>query len=366
MAMARSSSPRNAWIDCARIAFVRRSEIDQVIVVDHQRRQVVSLASALEQDDAWLARSRRLPLPRARRKNLKRVGAEFGGLQRGAFERPGNGGVNPYAHHLQFTILHNRGMRSRLLILMLLAVFAFGATTRLYLKDGTFQLVREYQVLEDRVKYLSADRGEWEEIPLELIDLNRTKKEVADREESLRQVAKEDAEEDAAVRAEREEIARIPQDPGAYYIHEAKMEPLKGAEVKFVTDKTRAVLKVLSPIPAVKGKSTVEVDGGASEFRITEDRPEFYFRLNAPENLAIIKLPPKKNVRVVENISKLDITGEVTEDRQVVETFKKAIGDQLYKIWPEKPLPPGEYALIEFTDGAETPQVWDFGVGPLK
>ena len=307
-----------------------------------------------------------LPLPRARREDLKRVRAEFGGFQGGPFEGAGNGGVNPYTHHLQFTILHNRGMRSRLLILMLLAVFAFGATTRLYLKDGTFQLVREYQVLEDRVKYLSADRGEWEEIPLELIDLNRTKKEVADREESLRQVAKEDAEEDAAVRAEREEIARIPQDPGAYYIHEAKMEPLKGAEVKFVTDKTRAVLKVLSPIPAVKGKSTVEVDGGASEFRITEDRPEFYFRLNAPENLAIIKLPPKKNVRVVENISKLDITGEVTEDRQVVETFKKAIGDQLYKIWPEKPLPPGEYALIEFTDGAETPQVWDFGVGPLK
>jgi hypothetical protein len=253
-------------------------------------------------------------------------------------------------------------MRSRFLILMLLAACAFGATTRLYLKDGTYQLVREYQVIEDRVKYLSADRGEWEEIPLELIDLSRTKKEVADREESLRQVAKEDADEDAAVRAEREEIARIPKDPGAYYIHEGKLEPLKVAEVKFVTDKTRAVLKVLSPIPIVSGKSTVEVDGGTSQFRITEERPEFYFRLSAPENLAIIKLPAKKNLRVVETISKLDISGEVTEDRQAVETFKKAIADQLYKIWPEKPLPPGEYALIEFTDGAETPQVWDFAV----
>jgi hypothetical protein len=250
-----------------------------------------------------------------------------------------------------------------ILILMFLAVFAFGATTRLYLKDGTYQLVREYQVLEDRVKYLSSDRGEWEEIPLELVDLNRTKKEVADREESLRQVAKEDAEEDAAVRAEREEIARIPYDPGAYYIHETKLEPLKVGEIKFVTNKTRAVLKVLSPIPAVPGKSTVEMDGAASEFRITEERPEFYFRLRAPENLAIIKLPVKKNVRVVETISKLDISGEVTEDRQMVETFKKAIADQLYKIWPEKPLPPGEYALIEFTDGAESPQVWDFSVG---
>jgi hypothetical protein len=253
-------------------------------------------------------------------------------------------------------------MRSRILILMFFAVFAFGATTRLYLKDGTFQLVREYQVVEDRVKYLSADRGEWEEIPLELIDLNRTKKEVADREESLRQVAKEDADEDAAVKAERDEIARIPKDPGAYYIHETKLEPLKVAEIKFVTNKTRSVLKVLSPIPVVAGKSTVEMDGATSQFHITEERPEFYFRLSNPENLAIIKLPAKKNLRVVETISKLDISGEVTEERQTVDTFKKAIGDELYKIWPEKPLPPGEYALIEFTEGAETPQVWDFTI----
>ena len=164
------------------------------------------------------------------------------------------------------------------------------------------------------------------------------------------------------MRAEREEIARIPQDPGAYYIHDTKLEPLKVAELKFVTNKTRAVLKVLSPIPTVSGKSTVEVDGAISQFRITEERPQFYFRLSAPENLAIIKLPSKKNLRVVENVSKLDITGEVTEERQTVDTFKKAIADQLYKIWPEKPLPPGEYAVIEFTDGAETPQVWDFGV----
>jgi hypothetical protein len=114
----------------------------------------------------------------------------------------------------------------------------------------------------------------------------------------------------------------------------------------------------------------VELDGGASQFRITvgppEDRPEFYLRLSNPENLAIVELSVKKNLRVVENVSKLDITGEVNEERQTVDTFKKAISDQLYKIWPEKPLAPGEYALIEFTEGAVNPQVWDFSVGPAK
>lgn len=256
-------------------------------------------------------------------------------------------------------------MRSRVLILMLLAVLAFGATaTRLYLKDGTYQLVREYQVLEDRVKYMSAERGEWEEIPLELVDLNRTKKEISDHEETLKKQANDDNEEDNAIIAYRAEIAKIPPDNGVFYIHGPMLDPLKIAEVKVVTDKKRAVLKVLSPVPLVTGKSSLEVDGAISQFRVTEDRPEFYFRMSNPENLAIVKMGGKKNLRVVENVTKLDITGEITETRQTVETFTKLIGDQLYKIWPEKPLAPGEYAVIEFTEGAVNPQVWDFGVGP--
>ena len=255
-------------------------------------------------------------------------------------------------------------MRSRFLILMLTAVLAFGATTRLYLKDGSYQLAREYQVLQDRVKYLSADRGEWEEIPLELVDLDRTKKEVANHEETLKKQATDDNAEDAAIIAHRQEIGKIPPDAGVYYIHGEMLEPLKIAEVKVVTDKTRAVLKILSPVPLVTGKSTLEVDGAISQFRVSEDRPQFYFRMNNPENLAMIKMGGKKNLRVVENVTKLDITGEVTETRQKVETFTKLIGDQLYQIWPEKPLAPGEYAVIEYSEGAVNAQVWDFGVGP--
>jgi hypothetical protein len=76
-----------------------------------------------------------------------------------------------------------RPINWRLPVLLLLALSAFGATMRLYMKDGTYQLVREYQVLQDRVKYLSAERGEWEEIPLDLVDLNHTKKEAAEQAE---------------------------------------------------------------------------------------------------------------------------------------------------------------------------------------
>src|SRR5580658_9606404 len=95
---------------------------------------------------------------------------------------------------------HNRAMRWRLpVLLLLLALSAFGATLRLYLKDGTYQLVREYKVLPDRVRYLSAERtGEWEEVPLELVDLNRTKQDAADHAEAVAKEAKEDLEEETA------------------------------------------------------------------------------------------------------------------------------------------------------------------------
>ena len=45
----------------------------------------------------------------------------------------------------------------------------------------------------------------------------------------------------------------------------------------------------------------------------------------------------------------------------MIPTFKKQLGDMLFKIWPEGPLEPGEYAVIEFTDGTANLQVWDFG-----
>ena len=257
-------------------------------------------------------------------------------------------------------------MKFWLYVLLLVAVPAFGETVRLYLKDGNYQLAKEYQVLDDRVKYLSAERGEWEELPLDLVDLNRTKKEAGERQEQLQKEAKEQDEEDTAIRAAQEEAGRVPVEPGAYFIHGDKLEALKQADVKIAKDKKRTVLKVLSPMPIIPGKQTVELDGGAAQFRITEERPEFYFRLSKVEGLAIIKLSSKKTLRVVENANILPVTNEIEEDRQAVPTFKKEVGEQLFKIWPEQPLQPGEYALIQYTYGSLDPQVWDFGVGAAK
>jgi len=252
----------------------------------------------------------------------------------------------------------------RFAILLTVAVAALGANGRLYLKDGDYQLVREYQVLADRVRYFSTERGDWEEIPIELVDLERTKKDAAERQAAIDAEAKQQDVEDKAIREERKEIARVPVEPGVYYVNGDKLETIPLAETEVISSKSRTVLKVLSPVPIVPGKSSVEIKGETAALRVASNTPEFYFRLMEDERFAIIKLTRKKNSRLVENVAILPVTNEVIEDLKQVATFKKQIGDRSYKIWPEKPLDPGEYALVEYTEGSLNLQLWDFGVGP--
>ena len=252
----------------------------------------------------------------------------------------------------------------RAVIALLLFAFLASAADRLYLKDGTYQLTNQYEVKTDRVRYYSTERGEWEEIPLEMVDLDRTKAEVAERKARLESEAKTEAEERAAERAAQKQVASLPTTPGVFYIHGDQIEPVNVAESKFVTDKKRRILKALSPIPLVPGKATVELDGEHAALRVTETRPEFYFRLSDFERFEIVKLTPKKDARVVMNLSILKIQDQrmVDETIQKIDTFKKQEGELLYRIWPEKPLAPGEYALIEYTEGKTNPQIWDFSV----
>jgi hypothetical protein len=249
--------------------------------------------------------------------------------------------------------------------LFLLALAVASAADRLYLKDGSYQLTNQYEVKSDRVRYYSTERGEWEEIPLELVDLDRTKGEVKERETQLATDAKAEAEERAAEKLARKQVAAIPTQPGAYYIRGEQTEAVKQAESKVVSNKKRSILKAISPVPLVPGKATIELDGDHAPLRISDTRPEFYFRLSDYERFEIVKLTPtKKDARIVENLSILQIKDErmVDEMIQKIETFKKQEADLLYRIWPIKPLEPGEYALIQYTEGKMNPQIWDFTV----
>ena len=258
-------------------------------------------------------------------------------------------------------------MRRYLLAFLALALAAWAANLKLYLKDGSYQLVREYKVQTDRIRFYSIERSEWEEIPLEMVDLKRTESEAKERETELARDAKILTEEDNAARELEKEIMRIPQDAGVYWLENNQAKVLPLAETTVHTNKGRSVLKAISPVPLITGKATLEIPGAHSTHIFTDAEQEFYIQLSATQRFGMIKLTPKGQVRIVENLTTLPVVNETEEEREMVPIFEKQLtNDNLYKIWPREPLPAGEYAVVEFTDGKLNIRVWDFAVKPAK
>jgi len=243
--------------------------------------------------------------------------------------------------------------------LLSLALAAAG-NLRLYLKDGSDHLVREYQVLADRVRFYSIERSGWEELPLELVDLARTEREQKRLEQERRERSEEDRIERQAEREARTELHRVPLDDGVYWVNGVEITPLKQGETKVKGNKRRSVLKAVSPIPVVAGKGTVELEGARAEFAVNTPSPQFYVRLEKAERFGLARLTPKKDSRIVEDLTIVPISKEVVEEQKEVEIFRQQLAPSVYKIWPVEPLQPGEYAVVEFTPDKLNIQVWDF------
>ncbi|MBV9761871.1 MAG: hypothetical protein JO340_15020 [Acidobacteriaceae bacterium] len=262
------------------------------------------------------------------------------------------------------------GLVRAVLLLLLTAAMLWGDTFKLYLRDGDFHLVREYKVEGDRVRYYSTERGEWEEIPAALVDLEKTDREHRAVSEEAAKEAKEQDEEDKAEREQRREIASIPADPGAYYMVGDAIKALSMADYQVITSKKRKALQVLSPLPLVPGKASVVIKGERSKFVVNEDRPDFFLRLAKQERFGIISLTPKKDVRVVESISIIPASKQNIEERKQMEAFQQELDAGVFRVWPEKPLIPGEYALVEYSDDQENGEVdllvWDFSYKPAE
>jgi hypothetical protein len=251
-----------------------------------------------------------------------------------------------------------------LLSLLLLFTAAWAANQRLYLKDGTYHMVREYKVEGERVVYYSTERSDWEEIPLDLVDLKRTQEELRARQETLREdAAIMDAEENAD-RAVAREISRIPQGVGVFWSHQGKMAPLQQAEANVESNRRRSLLKMITPIPIVAGKAHVTLEGPRSQFEVTTPEPEFYFRLANRERFGLFRLKPQKDSRIVQVWNIVPVSNEIIEEQEEVEIFRQEIASELYKIWPKKPLEPGQYAVVEYTAGLRNIQIWDFSYNP--
>ena len=124
-----------------------------------------------------------------------------------------------------------------------------------------------------------------------------------------------------------------------------------------VNNKRRSVLKAVTPIPVVSGKSTVEVEATKSALSHPGRKARVLFPVGRAGTLAIIRMKPAKASRIVQTLKIVPVSKEIVEETDVVETFKQQLAEGLCKIWPTKSLEPGEYAVVEYTEGKGNIQV---------
>ena len=255
-------------------------------------------------------------------------------------------------------------MRKVCLLLVAACALASAANLKLYFKDGSDQLVREYKIENDRLSYYSVDRDEWEEVPLSIVDLDKTQAEIKQRADDVRADAAAQAAEDKAELDARKQVEAVPAEEGVYLIENEQLKPMKVGESKIVTNKRRSVLKAISPVPMVNGKATLELDGPHSSQGTANRSPEFYIRLSQDERFGIVRMGEHKGNRVVEKLTIQPVINETVQEPDMVEVFRQQVADGLFKIWPQKPLEPGEYAVVEYSVEKVNMQVWDFFVAP--
>jgi hypothetical protein len=247
---------------------------------------------------------------------------------------------------------------------------------KLILKDGTFQMVREYKVDGDRVSYYSLDTHQWEEMPAAVVDWDATNKEAA-------QQAKQDAAlvnaVDVREKAENVEVLSVdasiepapgvflPPDVGLFAFDGKGILTVNQAEMKSSISKGRLMAKVLVPVPIVPTRHVISIVGTRAKLRITNGQPEFYMRTadgTEPE-IDLIRAKIHNSERQVENVDEL--MGETAENRKAIALQRWQIASNVYRYTVAKPLEPGEYVLAQTVPNDQVSiYLWDFGIDPAK
>ncbi len=287
-----------------------------------------------------------------------------------------------------------------LAVLLAVLLHAQARSQRLVLKDGSNQAATKWEMKGDRVRYYSAERFEWEELPASLVDWPATEKyNAALKEESadaptIRRADAEERAERAKQEAASPQVApgiRLPSQGGVFLLDAWQGQPQlvevvqNGGEVNKQMGKNM-VRAVIIPIPIPMNRQTVELKGVHAGVQAHVSEPVIYANVDAssstavgengevtsaqrdldqqPDRYRIVRVDPKKDKRVIANL-KIGITGHVKEEQSFVKATAEPVSAGWVKIVPQQKLTPGEYALVEML-GPEQMNlyVWDFGVNP--
>jgi hypothetical protein len=287
---------------------------------------------------------------------------------------------------------------------------------RLILKDGSYQSVTKYEVKGNRVRYLSAERNEWEELPTSLVDWPATEKYEKDRAAGAGAAVPEAAILDKELEAESElnsarlpEVApglRLPEDSGVFLLDNYKGEP-QLVEVQQTAGDLNQNTKgnifrgALNPVSSAK--QTIELEGEHAKIQSHVDVPSIYISDQNPDQpeppgtqkagdkagnsgrsapqtpqqpqqpqqptvpfdrYRILRAQTKGGKRILGDVKRA-VTGKVSQEQHFVTTTIDRMSGGWLKVTPAESLAPGEYALVEMM-GKEGMNlyVWDFGVNP--
>ncbi|WP_158751082.1 hypothetical protein [Acidobacterium sp. S8] len=289
---------------------------------------------------------------------------------------------------------------------------------RLILKDGSYQVVTQYEVKGDRVRYKSAERGgEWEEIPNTLVDWPATEKwnkehapgalatAEAEREKKEQsdaaEIDKEEQQERDAEKARMPVVSpglRLPDESGVWVMDTFQATPelvrMQQSNGDLNKDLGHNVLKAtINPMGG--SKQLIQIDGARSKIQLHVNQPELYVALDASDEgtlpddalkvdthgasakvdknnhssptsrYVIVRVQQRRNLRVVAAMN-ISMVGKVSHSEDIVETTSQILpGNHWMKVIPKVPLSFGEYALMEVLSPQEVNlDVWDFGVDP--
>jgi hypothetical protein len=266
---------------------------------------------------------------------------------------------------------------------------------RLILKDGSYQPAIKWEVKGDRVRYLSAERNEWEEVPNSMVDWPATEKYEKDRAAGYRapeaiQLDKELEAERQADEAKSPHVApglRLPDDGGVVLLdsfqNQPQLVPLEqnGGELN-KNRKENMLRATINPIASAK--QTIELAGSHAKIQAHATVPAIYVNVEQQDQLdkatqiaekskpqelpwdrfRIVRLQPKQDKRIVGDI-KIAVYGKVSQEQKFVPSTAAKLTGGWVKVTPSSDLTPGEYAVVEVL-GREGMNlyVWDFGVNP--
>jgi hypothetical protein len=309
---------------------------------------------------------------------------------------------------------------SRILVLLVLLVsaglpaLAQTPNQRLILKDGTYQLVTKYERAGDRVRYYSSERGQWEELPADLVDWAATEKWAKDHAPGATPadadtVAPAIPEAAAIDKEEQRERARtpdvlpglrLPDEDGVWALDTFHDQP----ELVVLAQNTGGVNRqaghnvlraALNPIGGIQ--QSIQIPGAESKVKLHVNDPALYVSItgvdddeavssavtvdthgagsikdknaasSANSQYAIVRVRSnfKKDLRVVSGI-KIGVAGKVTQTEDVIPTTAQVLpGNRWVRLTPREPLTIGDYALMELLGPGEVNlSVWDFRIDP--